>query len=145
LWNGIIWILFYLSIKYIIIDSFDNQAMEPFFYDYRNIETYLENTLSISDLDPLKWWIGFDFFSIFLDFFSFFFGFGHLYSDVFGNDEIYYLYNPCNSECEYLEGDIVNKINKEIVMDKNMVYYTKVASLFVVSTFSVVVIYYLTS
>jgi len=44
-----------------------------------------------------------------------------------------------------LEGDIVNKINKEIVMDKNMVYYTKVASLFVVSTFSVVVIYYLTS
>ena len=65
---------------------------------------------------------------------------------VFGIDEIFYIYNPCNSsELMYTDGNIVSKQDGNIVLDKDVVYYIKAVSLFSVSALCVIVVYYITS
>lgn len=137
------WLIYYISIKYMLLNYLDDQLAQDFFFEYRNVEASIN--FNYTEFDTLKWWIGFDLLALFLDLFSYIIGFGHLYMDVFG-DEKFFLYNPCNTETSvYNNGDIVDKLTNEVVIDKNKVYYIKAFSLFCVSSVCVIAAYYLIS
>lgn len=125
-----------------LLNYIDDQIVSDFFSEYRHIQAV--QRLNYEEFEVLKWWIGFDVFSLLLDLLSVLFGFGHLYMDLFGEEEIFYFYNPCNSnDLIYSEGNIIRKEDGELFMHKDNVYYIKAASLLAVSTFCMVIAYYI--
>lgn len=137
-----VWLIYYITVKYMLLNYIDDQIVSDFFSEYRHIQAV--QRLNYEEFEVLKWWIGFDVFSLLLDLLSVLFGFGHLYMDLFGEEEIFYFYNPCNSnDLIYSEGNIIRKEDGELFMHKDNVYYIKAASLLAVSTFCMVIAYYI--
>ena len=137
-----LWLFYYLTIKCMLLNYIDDQIVVTFLSEYRNIES--AKLFNYNEFETLKWWIGFDIFAILLDLFSFFFGPGHLFNDIFGKDEVFFVYNPCNTpDLIYSDGNIIDKNTGDVVMDKHLVYYIKAVSLFSISTVFVVFSYYL--
>ena len=68
-----VWLVYYLSIKYMLLNYIDDQIANDFFFEYRHIEAIYK--FNYQDINTLKWWLGFDILAIILDFFSFFFWF----------------------------------------------------------------------
>lgn len=139
-----IWLIYYITVKFMLLNYLDDQIAHDFFFEYRNVEASIN--FNYTEFDTLKWWIGFDLFALFLDLFSYIIGFGHLYMDIFGDEKVFFFYNPCTDvNLVYDEGDIVDNLTNEVVVDKDKVYYIKAFSLFFVSSVCVIAVYYLTS
>lgn len=139
-----IWLIYYLTVKFMLLNYLDDQIAQDFFFEYRNVEASIN--FNYTEFDTLKWWIGFDLFALFLDLFSYIIGFGHLYMDIFGDEKVFFFYNPCSDvNLVYNEGNIVDNLTNEVVFEKDKVYYIKAFSLFCVSSICVIAAYYVIS